>query len=146
MNPVMEDISLFIWYNKLNKDFSGGLHMKRILIVDDSRVSRKMLRNLLELSGYEVVAEAVNGKEGLELFEKMNPDIVLMDITMPEINGIESLRAIKKQRESAKVIIISGTGHNQRKIEAINAGAEIYITKPYDDNEILEALQNCQGS
>lgn len=117
--------------------------MKRILIVDDSRVSRKMLRNLLELSGYEVVAEAVNGKEGLELFEKMNPDIVLMDITMPEINGIESLRAIKKQRESAKVIIISGTGHNQRKIEAINAGAEIYITKPYDDNEILEALQNC---
>lgn len=117
--------------------------MKRILIVDDSRVSRKMLRNMLEHSGYVVVAEAINGKEGLELFEKMDPDIVLMDITIPEINGIESLRAIKKHRESAKVIIISAPGQSQRKIEVMKAGAEVFITKPYDDNEILEAIQKC---
>ena len=114
--------------------------MKRILIVDDSRVSRKMIRNMLELSGHEVVAEAINGKEGLELFEKLKPDVVLMDITMPEMNGIEALKLIKEKYPDAKVIIISAVGHDQKKMEAIKAGAENFITKPFEDKEILEAV------
>ena len=117
--------------------------MKRILIVDDSRVARKMIRNALELAGFEVVAEAINGKEGLELFEKLNPDVVIMDNTMPEMNGLEATRAIKQRSANAKVIMISAMGAEATKIEAIRAGAENYITKPYDNKDIIDAINNC---
>ena len=117
--------------------------MKRILIVDDSRVSRKMIRNMLELKGYEVVGEAINGKEGLELYVRLLPDVVLMDITMPEMNGIEALKAIRNHRADAKVIIISAAGQDDKKIEAIKAGAENFISKPYDNKDILEAIEKC---
>lgn len=117
--------------------------MKRILIVDGSRVARKMIRNALELAGFEVVAEAINGKEGLELFEKLQPDVVIMDNTMPEMNGLEATRAIKQQSANVKVIVISALGADSKKIEAIKAGAEIYITKPYDNKDIIDAINNC---
>ncbi|WP_029230757.1 response regulator [Butyrivibrio sp. VCB2006] len=117
--------------------------MKSVLIVDDSRVSRKMIRNLLEHSGYEVAAEAINGKEGLDLFLKLRPDVVAMDITMPEMNGLDSLRAIKDQVPDAKVIIISAAGQEYNKLEAMQAGAAAFVTKPYENEDILEAIRNC---
>ena len=70
--------------------------MKSVLIVDDSRVSRKMLRNMLEVTGFTVAGEAINGKEGFDLYKRLSPDVVTMDITMPEMNGIESLKLIKE--------------------------------------------------
>lgn len=117
--------------------------MKKILIVDDSRVSRKMIRNMLESSGFEVVGEAINGKEGCELFKKISPDVVLMDITMPEMNGLEALKIIKEDNPEAKIIIISAAGQDDNKIAAIKAGAEDFITKPYEDQKIIDSINKC---
>ncbi len=117
--------------------------MKKILIVDDSRVSRKMLSNMLEKSGFEVVAEAINGKEGYELYAKLSPDVVLMDITMPEMNGLDSMRLIKEHNPDAKVIIISAAGQMEKKEEAMAAGATAFITKPYSNQEIIDTINYC---
>ena len=117
--------------------------MKRILIVDDSRVSRKMIRNTLEQVGFEVVAEAINGKEGLELYDRLSPDVVLMDVTMPEMNGIDALRVIREKNPQAKVVIMSANGQSDTKMQAIKAGAETFITKPFEDQEIIDAINNC---
>lgn len=114
--------------------------MKKILIVDDSRVSRKMIKNLLEHSGYEVIAEAINGKEGYELFVRLHPDVVLMDITMPKMNGLESMKLIRKQDPTARVVIISAAGQLQKKAEALAEGAAAFITKPYSNQDILDAI------
>ncbi len=117
--------------------------MKRILIVDDSRVSRKMLSNMLEKSGFEVVAEAINGREGYELYEKLTPDVVLMDITMPEMNGLDSMKLIMEHDPDAKVIIISAAGQTEKKEEAMSAGATAFITKPYSNQEIIDTINYC---
>ena len=117
--------------------------MKRVLIVDDSRVSRKMVKNLLDNSGFEVVGEAINGREGYDLYLKLNPDVVAMDITMPEMNGIEALKLIREHNNDAKVVIISAAGQEDKKKEALEAGACGFITKPYANEDILEALRNC---
>ena len=116
--------------------------MKRILVVDDSIVSRKMLRKLFESEGHEVF-DAVNGKDGYEQYVKLSPDVVTMDITMPEMNGIESLRLIKEHDPNAKVILITAAGQLEKKAEADSLGAVCYLTKPYDNKEILAAINNC---
>ncbi len=117
--------------------------MKKILIVDDSRVSRKMLSNMLEKSGFEVVAEAINGKEGYELYAKLSPDVVLMDITMPEMNGLDSMKLILEHNPDAKVIIISAAGQMDKKEEAMSSGATAFITKPYSNQEIIDTINYC---
>ena len=117
--------------------------MKSVLIVDDSRVSRRMLRNMLEVEGYEVVGEAINGKEGFELYTKLTPDVVAMDITMPEMNGIEALKLIKDHDPDAKIVIISAAGQKEKIEEAGIAGAAAFITKPYDNKDIIEAINRC---
>ena len=118
--------------------------MKSVLSVDDSRVSRKMIRNLLEHSGFEVAGEAINGREGLDLYIKLSPDVVTMDITIPEMNGIDSLRKIKEHDPEAKVVIISDEGEDGLRREAIEAGAIAFITKPYSNEDILDAIQNVE--
>ena len=117
--------------------------MKSILIVDDSRVSRKILKNMLEHSGYSVAAEAIDGKEGVELYKKLKPDVVTMDITMPEMNGMEALKLIKEFDPDAKVIIITAAGQLEKREEAKACGAAVFVTKPYDNQEILDAIERC---
>ncbi|MBR1671144.1 MAG: response regulator [Butyrivibrio sp.] len=117
--------------------------MKRVLIVDDSRVARRMLKNMLETSGYEVVAEAINGKEGFELYKKLSPDVVTMDITMPELNGLEALAQIREFDPDAKVIVISAAGQDEKQKEALGLGAFKFITKPYENEDILNAIKEC---
>lgn len=119
--------------------------MKRILIIDDSIVSRKMLRKLFESEGFEVAGEAINGKEGYEQYVKLSPDVVTMDITMPEMNGIESLRLIKEHDPDAKVILLTAAGQLEKKAEADELGAAAYLTKPYENKEIIDAIKNCQN-
>lgn len=116
--------------------------MKSILIVDDSRVSRRILKNMLELSGYTIAGEATNGKEGVELYKKIKPDIVTMDITMPEMNGLESLKLIKEFDPEAKIIIITAAGQVEKRDQAIEYGASGFVTKPYENQEILDAIEN----
>lgn len=113
----------------------------RILIVDDSRTSRKILRGLLESEGYVVLAEAQDGEEGVEMYKKYTPDLVTMDITMPKLDGIGALKQIKRINSTAKVVMITAAGQQSKIIEALKLGAEQFITKPFEKAEILKCLE-----
>lgn len=114
--------------------------MATVLMVDDSAVSRKVLRNILEKGGYEVIGEAVNGEEGYLKFKELKPDIVTMDITMPVMDGIESLSLIKRENEDTKVVMITASGQREKMVEALKRGAEEFILKPFEEEEILKTL------
>lgn len=114
--------------------------MATVLMVDDSVVSRKVLRNILEKGGYEVIGEAVNGEEGYLKYKELKPDIVTMDITMPVMDGIESLSLIKRDNEDTKVIMITASGQREKMVEALKRGAEEFILKPFEEEEILKTL------
>ena len=112
----------------------------RIVIVDDSGMSRKMLRDILEEAGYSVVGEAADGMEGVLAYKQYNPDVVTLDITMPNMSGTEALREIKDYDSEAKVVMITAAGQQSKVIEALKLGAEKSITKPFDENEILKNI------
>ena len=114
---------------------------KRIMIVDDAIFMRMKLKDILEKNGYEVVAEAQNGADAIEKYRAERPDIVTMDITMPEMDGIEALKGIKRIDPSAKVIMCSAMGQQAMVIDAIQAGARDFIVKPFQPNRVIEAVQ-----
>ena len=113
---------------------------KRVLIVDDAVFMRMMVKDILEKNGYEVVGEAENGLVAVEQYKEKNPDIVTMDITMPEMNGIEATREIKKYNPNAKVIMCSAMGQQGMVMDAIKEGAIDFIVKPFNAERVLEAL------
>lgn len=115
--------------------------MATVLIVDDSRTSRKILRGVLERGGFEIVGEATNGEEGYLKYKELNPDIVTMDITMPTMDGIESLSLIKHADENAKVVMITAAGQKEKMVDALKRGAEEFITKPFDEAEVLATIK-----
>lgn len=115
--------------------------MATVLIVDDSRTSRKILRGVLERGGFEVIGEAANGEEGYLKYKELTPDVVTMDITMPVMDGIESLSLIKKENADAKVVMITAAGQKEKMVDALKRGAEEFIIKPFDENEVLSTLK-----
>ena len=115
--------------------------MATVLIVDDSRTSRKLLRNVLERGGFVITGEAVNGEEGYLKYKELKPDLVTMDITMPTMDGIESLSLIKHENEKAKVVMITAAGQKEKMVDALKRGADDFITKPFDETEILATLK-----
>ncbi|MCR5102249.1 MAG: response regulator [Butyrivibrio sp.] len=115
--------------------------MATILVVDDSRTSRRMLIDLLEKNGHSVIGEAVNGQEGFDQYVKLKPDIVTMDITMPEMDGIESLKLIKKSDPNAKVIMITAAGQREKMMEALKYGAADFVSKPFNVNVVLDTIK-----
>ena len=114
--------------------------MAKILIVDDSRTSRKILRGLLEESGHEVVGEAENGQEGVDKYKEFNPDITTLDITMPVMDGLEALSKIKEFDRNAKVIMVTAAGQQNKMVEAIKNGASEFVTKPFEKENILKII------
>lgn len=116
--------------------------MAKILIVDDSRTSRKILRGILEGAGHQIVGEAMDGEEGVAKYAELKPDIVTMDITMPKLDGIASIKKIIETDSKAKVIMVTAAGQKEKVVEAIKIGAAEYITKPYDGEKLLEAINN----
>ncbi|MBP3782853.1 MAG: response regulator [Butyrivibrio sp.] len=114
-----------------------------VLVVDDSRTSRRILKDILDRAGYKVVGEAINGKEGVAYYVKFQPDIVTMDITMPEMDGIEALRQIKRENPEAKVIMITAAGQKDKMMEAVKLGAAEFVSKPFVEETVLEALRHC---
>lgn len=114
--------------------------MKRILIVDDAAFMRMMLKDILTKNDYEVVGEASNGKEGIKLYKELNPDLVTLDITMPEMDGITCLKNIKQIDSQANVIMCSAMGQQAMVIEAIQAGAKDFIVKPFQSDRVLESI------
>ena len=113
----------------------------KVLIVDDSKTSRKILTYVLTRMGLEVIGEAVNGEDGFLKFKELRPDIVTMDITMPVMNGLESLLLIKHEDENAKVVMITAAGQQQKVIKALRVGASKFIMKPFNREEVIAALQ-----
>ena len=111
-----------------------------VLVVDDSKTSRKMLTDVLTRMGLEVIGEAVNGEEGFLKYKELRPDIVTMDITMPVMNGLESFLLIKHEDENAKVVMITAAGQKNNLMQAVKAGAEEFLTKPLEEEEIRRVI------
>jgi len=113
---------------------------KRILIVDDAAFMRMMLKDILSKNGYTVVGEAENGQLAVEKYQEFQPDLVTMDITMPEMDGLSAVREIRRIDPSAKVIMCSAMGQQAMVIDAIQAGAKDFIVKPFQPDRVLEAV------
>lgn len=113
---------------------------KRILIVDDAAFMRMMIKDILTKNGYEVVGEAGDGVQAIEQYKELHPDLVTMDITMPEMDGITALREIRKINPDAKVIMCSAMGQQAMVIDAIQAGAKDFIVKPFQADRVIEAI------
>ncbi|WP_088005936.1 response regulator [Indiicoccus explosivorum] len=118
---------------------------KRILVVDDAAFMRMMIKDILTKNGFEVVGEAADGQQAIEKYSELKPDLVTMDITMPEMDGISSLKGIKAQDPSAVVIMCSAMGQQAMVIDAIQAGAKDFIVKPFQADRVIEAIQKAIG-
>ncbi|MDR3592536.1 MAG: response regulator [Negativicutes bacterium] len=114
--------------------------MKKVLIVDDAAFMRMTLRMMLEKNGFSVVGEAENGLVGIRKYQECQPDIVTMDITMPEMDGITALKAITKHDPKAKVVMVSAMGQESIIKEAIMSGARYFLVKPFKEHQVLETL------
>jgi two-component system, chemotaxis family, chemotaxis protein CheY len=117
-----------------------------ILVVDDAKFMRVTLCNMLTSSGYSVVGEAENGAEAVEKFRELQPDLVTMDITMPEMNGIEAVKIIMNEYPKAKIIMCSAMGQQKIVVEAIESGAKDFIVKPFDEVRVVDAIRRVLGS
>jgi two-component system chemotaxis response regulator CheY len=118
---------------------------RRILIVDDAAFMRMMIKEILTKHGYEVVGEAVNGVQAVEKYQELKPDLVTLDITMPEMDGIEALKRIRQIDPQAKVIMCSAMGQQAMVIDAIQAGAKDFIVKPFQAERVIEAVRKTLG-
>ncbi len=112
--------------------------MRRVLIVDDAAFMRMSIRLMLEKGGYQIVGEAENGFEGVELYKELMPDLVTMDITMPIMSGIDALKAIIAFDSKAKVVMVSAMGQEIMVREAVMSGAKTFIVKPFKQDTILQ--------
>ena len=114
--------------------------MRTVLIVDDAAFMRNILKNILETSGYKVAGEAVNGNDGILKYKELKPDIVTMDITMPECDGLKAVKEIVDYDKTAKVVMCSAMGQQAMVIEAIHNGALDFIVKPFQKDRVIESL------
>ena len=118
---------------------------KNILICDDAAFMRMMIKDILTKNGYNIVGEAENGAKAVEKYAELKPDLVLMDITMPEMDGIEALKKIKSADANASIIMCSAMGQQAMVIESIQSGAKDFIVKPFQADRVLEAVQKVVG-
>ncbi|MFZ5986811.1 MAG: response regulator [Bacillota bacterium] len=119
--------------------------MKRVLIVDDAAFMRVAIKMMLEKNGFEVVGEAENGAEGIVKYKEFQPDIVTMDITMPEMDGIQALKGIRQHDPDAKVIMVSAMGQEPMIREAVKSGAKSFIVKPFKEDHVVQTLNKVLG-
>ena len=118
---------------------------KNILIVDDAAFMRMMIKDILTKNGYTVAGEAENGEVAIAKYKELKPDLVLMDITMPSVDGIQALKQIKASDPGAMVIMCSAMGQQAMVIESIQAGAKDFIVKPFQAERVLEAVKKVIG-
>ncbi len=118
---------------------------KNILICDDAAFMRMMIKDILTKNGYDIAGEAENGLKAVEKYNEVKPDLVLMDITMPEMDGIQALKQIKASDPSASIIMCSAMGQQAMVIEAIQSGAKDFIVKPFQAERVLEAVKKVVG-
>jgi len=116
--------------------------MKKMLLVDDAMFMRVVLKNILVKEGYDIVAEASNGLEAIEMYKKHQPDIVTMDVTMPEMDGIVATKEILKLDPEARICMVSAMGQQQIIMESIKSGARDFIVKPFEATDVLSKIKN----
>lgn len=114
--------------------------MIKVMIVDDSRIFRKMLRAAFVETGNEVIGEAGNGQEALEILKSCKPDLITLDITMPVMDGLDTLNVIKDLYPEIKVIMVSAAGQKGKVIDALKLGAKDFIQKPFDPDDIAAVI------
>jgi two-component system, chemotaxis family, chemotaxis protein CheY len=122
--------------------------MARVLVVDDALFMRRMLSDILKKEGIEICGEAENGKEAIDKYQALKPDLVTMDIVMPkieEIDGIGAVKEIVKVDSQAKIIMVSAMGQHSLVVEAIQAGAKDFVTKPFQPSRVIEAVKRALG-
>ena len=114
--------------------------MAKVLIVDDSRTSRRILRNILIENGHEVIGEADNGQLGYEKYIELSPDIITLDITMPVLDGLGALEKIMNYDENAHVVMVTAAGQKHKMVDAIKLGANEFVQKPFEPDQILSVI------
>ncbi|KXS46374.1 MULTISPECIES: response regulator [Methanohalophilus] len=120
--------------------------MSKVLIVDDTAFMRKLLKNILFGAGFDIAGEAENGKQAVEMYKELNPDIVTMDIVMPDMSGIDALKEIKGMDKSAKVVMCTAVGQEKIVKTAIKLGAKGYIIKPFQGPKVVEEIKKVTGA
>jgi two-component system chemotaxis response regulator CheY len=118
---------------------------KTVLVVDDAAFMRMMIRDILAREGY-VIHEAVNGRDAIEKYAEVKPDVVTMDITMPEMSGLEALRRIREYDPAARVLVVSAMGQQKMIVEALEYGAMDFLVKPFQPTKVLETVKKCLQS
>jgi two-component system chemotaxis response regulator CheY len=114
--------------------------MKKVLVVDDAAFMRMAIRNIIEKNGFTVVGEAENGAAAVIKYKELKPDLVTMDITMPEMTGIEALKAIMAFDPEARIVMVSAMGQQSLVMEAIMSGAKSFIVKPFKEDHVILTL------
>jgi two-component system chemotaxis response regulator CheY len=118
---------------------------RTVLIVDDAIFMRTMIADILESAGFEIVGEASSGVEAVERYKELEPDLVTMDIVMPDMGGIDAVREIMKVDPNARILIVSAMGQQGLVVEAIQAGARDFVVKPFQPSRVVEAVQRVLG-
>ena len=120
--------------------------MAKILVVDDAAFMRKVIRDTLTKNGYTDITEAVDGKDAVEKYFEIHPDLVLMDITMPNMDGLEALKAIRAKDGNANVVMCSAMGQEAMVVEAVQAGIKDFIVKPFKDDRLMKTVNSILGN
>lgn len=115
--------------------------MSKILIVDDSMFMRSILKNILEKEKYQIIGEANNGNECIEKYKELKPDLITIDMIMPEMNGIDTVRKLMQINSKIKVIMVSAMGQQVLIEEALKAGAKNFIIKPFQPEKVIETIK-----
>lgn len=116
--------------------------MAKVLIVDDAAFMRLMLKKIVVTSGHEVVGEAANGNDAVQLFRELEPDLTTLDITMPDKDGIEVLREILQINPDARVVMCSALGQQAKVVESMKLGARDFVVKPFENETVRTAIEN----
>lgn len=133
-------LGLLFLYITLILNLAEVISLKTVMIVDDAAFMRLNLRKILK-EDYEIIGEAENGREAVEKYQELEPDIVTMDITMPEMDGLEAIKAIKDIDPAANIVVCSAMGQQKMVIEAIEAGAKDFIVKPFKNERVINAVK-----
>jgi two-component system chemotaxis response regulator CheY len=120
--------------------------MAKILVVDDAAFMRMMVKNILSANGHEIVGEAGDGVQSLEKYEQLKPDLVTMDIVMPQLDGIEATKEIVRSHPNARIVMCTAVGQQGKVLEAMKAGAKGYIIKPFQAPKVIEEINNVLNS
>jgi two-component system, chemotaxis family, chemotaxis protein CheY len=119
----------------------GRLMAQRILVVDDNRLTRELLKEILVAEGFEIAGEAIHGLEAVKMHHQLTPDLTIMDIVMPDMNGVEATKEILKADPSARIVICSVLGQESMVNDAIDAGAKEYVSKPFKHSDVSLAVK-----